>query len=214
MALVFFDLVVAPIESMFTVKSIVNLILILTYPIWLIFFVTNNRSRIINTLLAPIRVCITTSSIFKYFPKPKYKTKSKMRRCYHHKRHRRHHLHCTSHRSRTGCRFQCPSTLPNGGGGCRKPKPKLKWKTTGSTRRKSRRCYRHNKTSSVFGRTSFRSSLTQSSNVFRQSCTITKELSFFDAFDDLDDIMFEDAISSVNVFHSCFDYCNNNIFLN
>jgi hypothetical protein len=137
-----------------------------------------------------------------------------MRRCYHHKRHRRHHLHCASRRSRTGCRFQRPSSLPNGGGGCRKPKQKLKWKTTGSTRRKSRRCYRHNKTFSVFGTPSVTSSSTHTSNVFRQACTIAKELSFFDAFDDLDDIIFEDAITSINIFHSCFDYCNDNIFLN
>jgi hypothetical protein len=212
-ASVFFDLIVTPIESMFTVESLVNMILILTYPIWLIFFVTINRSRITNTLLAPIRVCITTSPIIKYFPKPKAKTKSNMRWCYHYKRHRRHHLHCTSHRSRTGCRFQRPSSLSNGGGGCRKPKQKLKWKTTCSTRRKSRQCYRHNKTSSMFCTTSFTSSSTHTSNVFHQACTITKELSFFDAFDDLDDIMFEDAITSINVFHSCFDYCNDNIFL-
>jgi hypothetical protein len=131
-----------------------------------------------------------------------------MSRCYHHKCKQCHQLHCASHCSRTDCRFQRPSRLPFGGGGCRTPKQKFKWKTTGSTRRKLRRCYRHVKTSSVFGTINSISSSNSTLNVFRQACIITKELSFFDAFDGLDDILFEDALTELDVFYSCFDCLN------
>jgi hypothetical protein len=197
---------------MSTVESIINMIILLTYPIWLIYFVTINRSRITNTLIAPIRVCITTSSIYKYFPKPKIK--SNRRQCYHHKRHCRHRRNCASRRSRTGCRFQRPTSNPHGGGGCRRPKHQFKWKTTGSTEPKSKRCYRHDKTSSVFSTPCSTSSPTYTLDIFLQACSINRELFFFDALDDMDDIILKDTIANIDVFHSCFDYSKDNIFLN
>ena len=199
---------------MFTVESIVTLILAFTLPVWFIYLVIINRSRLTTSLLAPIRVCFTPSPNLKNI-----RTKSKKKQCYHDKRNLPHHRHCASHRSRTGSRFQRPATLPNGGGGCAKPRHKFKWKTTGSTKRKSRRCYNHNKPTSAFGTVSPFGTLSSfhSSNIFRQACTINQELSFFDAFDDLDDIIFEEALTNIDDFYdyySCFDYCADNIFFN
>jgi hypothetical protein len=74
-ASVFYGLIVTPIEQMFTVESVITLILTITFPIWFIFFVTINRSRITNTLLAPIAVCFTPhiyiTNLYQHFSKPK-----------------------------------------------------------------------------------------------------------------------------------------------
>jgi hypothetical protein len=41
-------------------------------------------------------------------------------------------------------------------------------------------------------------------------------LFFFDSLDNLDDILFDDAVASfpIEIFHPCYDYCNDDIFLN
>jgi hypothetical protein len=124
----FYGLIVTPIETMFTVESVVYTILTLTYPIWLIFFVTTTPI-ITNILLAPIKVCFTSSTISQFLSSINLSNhpSSKSRRCYHRKRHLLHHRHCVSHCSRTGCRFQRPSSIPQGGGGCGKAKHNFKW---------------------------------------------------------------------------------------
>jgi hypothetical protein len=103
-----------------------------------------------------------------------------------------------------------------GGGGCGKSRHTFHWKTTKSTRRKSGRFYRHCEPSTVFG--TFPSSrITQDgSSLFLQACSIPTELFFFDSLSDLDDILFDDAVASlpIEIFHPCYDYCNDDLLLN
>jgi hypothetical protein len=141
-----------------------------------------------------------------------------MSRCYHYKRRILNHRHCSSHRSRTGCRTQRPSRSIRGGGGCGKRKNNFKWKRSGSTARKSGRFYRHNKPSTVFGSHHHTSRPLDGTTHFLQACARSKpyEFHFFDTLDNMDDITFTDCVTSLSTdtFHSCYDYCNDDIFFN
>jgi hypothetical protein len=130
MTLLFYGLIVIPITNMSTADTVVNIILTVTFPVWIIFFlVTSNKPRIMNSLLAPIEIYSTPN-------KPSLCRRS---RHYHHVRHCRSQRHCSSTRTRTGCRFQRHSQDLHGGGGCGKRHSKFKWKSSGSTARKSGR---------------------------------------------------------------------------
>jgi hypothetical protein len=52
------------------------------------------------------------------------------------------------------------------------------------------------------------------STLFHQACTRSNELFFFDAFDALDDIIYEETFMTHDIFHSCYDYLNDDIYLN
>ena len=219
-ALVFYGLFITPFEYMFTVESIVTLILTFTLPVWFIYLVIINGPRITYHFLAPIRGCFTPNSSIPNLNYTHYLPRTRKRRCflrcYYHKRHRRSTNHCSSHRSRTGCRFQRSSRIPRGGGGCYKTKSPLKWKISGSTRRKSG-CYRHHdKPATVFGTRTYTSPI-DASALFREACSKSKskEFYFFDSFYDIDDLLFHDAVTVLpDEFHSCFDYCNEGFFFN
>jgi hypothetical protein len=204
---VFYGLIVTPITNNFTVEFVVSTILAITYPVWFLYFlVTTFKPRIINSLLAPIEVHFTSST-------PNH---SRRRRTYHQVKNLLHHRHCSSCCSRTGCRFQRSSSHNLPGGGCGKSRHKSHWKATNSTRRKSGQFYHHHKPSTVF-RTSCSSRITQNgSSLFIQACSIPTELFFFDSLDTLDDILFDDAVSSfpIDIFHPCYNYCNDDLFLN
>ena len=170
----------------------------MTSPVWLIFFVTINISRITNFILAPIRVCSTSSSISK-FSSSLRPSLSKMSRCYHHKRRLPPKRHCSSHRSRTGCRFQRPPHISTRGGGCGRRKKKLKWKSSGSTARKSGRFYRHDKPSTVFGTYQYSRPEPNCSSHFQEACSRPTSCQyFFDALDNIDDIMFTDSFTTLS----------------
>jgi hypothetical protein len=121
-------------------------------------------------------------------------------------------------RSRTGCHFQPPFRIPRGGGGCCKSKSPFKWKKAGSTRRKSGRHHHHDKPLTEFGTRAFTSSNPSNieSALFRQACFKPKEFYFFDALDNMDDILFHDAFTSISddLFHPCFDYCIDEYYFN
>jgi hypothetical protein len=119
---VFYGLIVTPITDNFTAEFVVSTILAITYPVWFLYIlVTTFKPRIINSLLAPIEVHSTSSTL-------KHSQRS---RSYHQVKNLRHHRNCSSRRSRTGCRFQRSSSrnLP-GGGGCGKSRHSFHWKAT------------------------------------------------------------------------------------
>ena len=206
---VFYFFIVTPITSYCTAEFFVTAILAAAYPGWLLyFFITTVKPRILNSFTAPIRVHFTTKNSKHYH----------RHRSYHKLRSRRQPNHCASRRSRTGCRFDRSSSRNmSGGGGIGKSRHTFRWKTSGSTRRKSSRLYRHHKPSTVFGNFFATNTSSDGSSLFLQACTSSKELFYFDSITNIDDILFYDTISSIpeyDDFHPCCDYYNDGFFFN
>ena len=217
---VLYGLFIPTIEQIFTVESIVTLILAFAFPLWFIYLVLINISSLTNKFLAPISVCFTPNS-YTFITTPHYSSSTTkkprcFRRCYFQKRKQRPSNHCSSSRSRTGCRFdRSSSRIPCGGGGCCKSKSPF---TSGSTRRKSNKWKKSGSTrrNSVVGTSTPTIASPDSSTLFLQACAQSKEFYFFDALDDIDNIIFHDAVTTISdeFFHNCFDYCNEDYYFN
>ena len=216
---VFYFLIVKPITNNLSVEFFVTIILTAAYPGWILYLLIKTvKPRIINSFLAPIGLSATPRTTRTTRPTSKYRH----RHSYYHVKDRRQPNHCSSRRSRTGCRFNRSSSrhFP-GGGGCGISKHKFLWKVSCLTRPKSGCNYQHRTLWKVIDLTrhKYYCSSKMSANgstIFQQACSSSKELFFFDSIDTIDDILFEDSLSShpIDNYHTCFDYSNDGFFFN